>query len=219
MKKPTILFISLAIVFLVPFLYREGILLKKIELPQGIIQNKDFFLKQRISVLKNKYDIVDSKSDPKYFLRIENPYFTNVTFENYSTTSGYVFFVIDDYLLYGDIIKAITFFGPEIEELDKTDEYAKAIVKQCSQLYGNDYIIADWDTHRDNIELRSPKIVWQTESCAIVFIYTPYDVYLKLEDKIQYPPSGYTLRFAYGLHFLDKLKLSPYWTREKLGLD
>jgi len=197
--------------------YREGPWLDKIYLPEGLIEQKDFYLAQRISTLKEKYNIIPDDSDPAYYLYLDgNKYFSTVTFEAYNVGNTIEYLI--DLLLWEDKVKGIVLFGPPKGKMIDIDDLAREIIDICNKAFGNEYYIAYWDTHRKDMSLTRPRLVWQADSCVVIFTYTPYDVYQQLKEKYKYPPSGYSLRFAYNMNSINKPK-SPYWTREKLCLE
>ena len=202
-------------------MYREGVFLTKVHLPDELNMNKQIFLGQRISKVAKEIELTHGRSSTQscYGKIKNNRYFESISLDTETYTLNLLIFFVEG-LFGSNAIKNIAIAGPPKENLNNVDSLSKEIIEICKNTFGDGYKITDYYLYfRDNITL--PRLIWETDTCTVILKIMPYNVYKELDnEKKSKRFSGYTLLMTY---YLEKSRIdlteSSFWTREKLGLD
>jgi len=201
-------------------MYREGVFLTKVHLPDELNVNKQIFLGQRIPRVAKEIELKPDRTYMRYVGKIKNNrYFKRTCLLTDTHTLNPLIFVIEGFFG-SNAIKNIVLSGPPKEHLNDVDSLLKEIIEICKDAFGARYKVIDGGRHyRDNIT--SPWLIWETDTCTVILKIKRTDIKKELDNKKKSKRfSGYTLLMTY---YLEKSRIdlteSTFWTREKLGIE
>ena len=182
---------------------------KQVYVPAELLEDKDIYLGQSLSLLKKRREVRYDESDFSYYEKLaDNQYFTTVSYN-----SG-----VNDIFWRSSVLEHISLGGRILEE-PYSDSLAIEIIHKCDNVFGSDFVIVDADPYEHVKISKRPMLIWNADSCFVSLIYTPKPLYERLEKIQKVVPIGFALEISYELEDYKKaFKESSIWTRETLGL-